>query len=107
MRRLTKDLYSAKRLDDQSWEVLLCDASHPVFKAHFEGNPLVPAFLQIDILSELLDRELIGITKSKFKQPVLPNDRVVYKVVKQIENAYSVKIFKDDKVASEIKVKYA
>lgn len=61
MTLLSKDLYSAKVLDEQRWEVALSGANHPVFKAHFKGNPLLPAFLQIDIFAELLEKKIVEI----------------------------------------------
>ncbi len=106
MQKLTKNFYGAKELDRESWEVTFTDASHPVFKAHFEDYPLVPAFLQIDIAGEILNKELSKIERCKFKLPILPNDIVVYKIVKQIENKYKIKIFKQDKEVSELRVVY-
>ncbi|HIC78423.1 MAG TPA: hypothetical protein EYP02_04495 [Sulfurovum sp.] len=106
MQRLTKDFYSIKELDEQSWEVSFTDENHPVFKAHFEDYPLVPAFLQIDIIGEILSKELSKIDKCKFKLPILPNDVVVYKIVKAVENKYKIKIFKDEEEVSELRVVY-
>jgi len=106
MQRLTKDFYSVKELGEQSWEVSFADEAHPVFKAHFEGNPLVPAFLQIDIMGEILSKELTKIDRCKFKLPILPNDVVVYKIVKQIESKYKIKIFKNEEEVSELRVVY-
>lgn len=107
MKLLSKDLYSLKQIDETRWEVTLSDASHPVFKSHFEGNPLLPAFLQIDIMGEILNKRLVRIERCKFKQPILPNDVVMYEILKQVDNAYKIKITKDNIVTSEIKVVYA
>ena len=104
MKRLTKDLYHSKQIDSSSWEVTLSDKTHPVFLAHFESNPLLPAFLQIDIMGELISKKLIQIDRAKFKLPILPNDKVVYKIVKQNDNKYRVKIFKDNIEASDFRV---
>ena len=106
MRQLTKNLYEVQKLNEQSWEVTLSDETHPVFKAHFEGNPLLPAFLQIDILSEILDKKLSSIDKSKFKQPILPNDVIVYKILKIVDKSYKVEIFKNEISTTEFKVSY-
>ena len=106
MQKLTKDFYSSKKLDEQSWEVTFSDATHPVFKAHFEGNPLVPAFLQIDIFGEIVAKELRKIERCKFKLPILPNDSVIYKIVKVVENRYKIKIYKDEQEVSELRVVY-
>ena len=106
MRLLTKKLYTHKKLSENSWEVVMADNTHPVFKAHFEGNPLLPAFLQIDIMSEILNKKLIGIEKSKFKMPIFPNDIVVYNIVKKVGNSYKVEILKDGVQTTEFKVTY-
>lgn len=106
MRLLSKNLYTHKQLSEDSWEVTMSDETHPVFKAHFEGNPLLPAFLQIDIMGELLNKKLLSIDRSKFKLPILPKDTIVYKIVKKVENNYKIEIFKNDVPATEFKVTY-
>lgn len=106
MTQLSKNLYTVKQIDAESWAVQLTDATHPVFKAHFEGNPLLPAFLQIDIMGEILEKTLIAIVRCKFKHPILPCDEVVYKIVSKVENTYKIKILKEEVVMSEIKVSY-
>ena len=107
MQKLTKDLYQSRQIDSSSWEVTLTAPTHPVFLAHFESNPLLPAFLQIDIMGELLDKKLTQIDRAKFKLPLLPNDKIVYKIVKQNEDKYRVKIFKDELEASDFRVRYS
>ena len=104
MHLLNKDLYRAKPLDAQRWEVTLSDEIHPVFKAHFEGNPLLPAFLQIDIFGELLNKPIIKIERCKFKQPIRPNDTIIYDTIKHVDNMYRVNILKENTVVSEIKI---
>ncbi len=106
MRLLNKNLYTHKQLAEDAWEVVMADETHPVFKAHFKGNPLLPAFLQIDIMSEILDKKLLSIGRSKFKQPILPNDVLIYKILKIVENNYKIEIFKNEVSTTEFKVSY-
>jgi 3-hydroxyacyl-[acyl-carrier-protein] dehydratase len=106
MRLLSKDLYTYKKLTKDSWEVVMANETHPVFKAHFEGNPLLPAFLQIDIFSEILDKKLLSIDRSKFKQPIFPNDVIVYKIIKIVGNSYKIEILKNEISTTEFKVSY-
>ena len=106
MRLLNKKLYTHKKLSEESWEVTMADETHPVFKAHFEGNPLLPAFLQIDIMSEILDKKLLSIDRSKFKLPILPNDVLIYKIIKVVDNSYKIEIFKNEVSTTEFKVSY-
>jgi len=104
MRLLSKDLYTSRQLEESRWEVTLTSEEHPVFKAHFEGNPLLPAFLQIDIFAELIQRSIVKIERCKFKQPIRPTDTIVYEIIKNMDNMYRVKILKKNEVASEIKI---
>jgi len=67
-------------ISDESIVIKLSDASHPVFKAHFEGMPLLPGFLQIDMVAEILGKEIDAITSAKFVQKVLPEEQLVYTV---------------------------
>ena len=77
---LSKGLYSVVNQSDEAVEIKLSDASHPVFKAHFEGMPLLPGFLQIDIVAEILGKEIDAITSAKFVQKVLPDERLIYAI---------------------------
>lgn len=77
---LTSKLYKVLSQSDECVEIVLSDASHPVFKAHFEGMPLLPGFLQIDIISEILNVEVEAITSAKFVQKVLPEERLLYMI---------------------------
>jgi len=106
MHLLTKDLYSVKPIETDKWEVTLADENHPVFKAHFENNPLLPAFLQIDIFAEIQNREISKIERCKFKQPIFPNDIVEYKINKQHENSYRIYITKNTTICSELKIDF-
>lgn len=104
MKNLSQDLYTSKALQEHVWEVTLAGNEHPVFKAHFEGNPLLPAFLQIDIFAALIDKKIIKIERCKFKQPIRPSDTIVYEIIKNMDDMYRVKILKENEVASEIKI---
>ncbi|MCK4442292.1 MAG: hypothetical protein KAU90_09820, partial [Sulfurovaceae bacterium] len=64
------------------------------------------AFLQIDIMGELLGKQLTQIDRAKFKLPILPHDKIIYKIVKQTDNKYRVKIFKNEIEASDFRVRY-
>jgi len=77
---LSEGLYSVIRQSEEEVVVVLSDASHKIFKAHFEGMPLLPGFLQIDIIAEVLEKEILAITSAKFVQKLLPNETLVYRV---------------------------
>lgn len=77
---LSKGLYNVISQSDERVEIKLTDASHPIFKAHFEGMPLLPGFLQIDMVAEILGKEVDAITSAKFVQKVLPEERLTYTI---------------------------
>ncbi len=77
---LTEGLYEVITQSEEEVVILLSDASHKIFKAHFEGMPLLPGFLQIDIIAEVLNKEIEAITSAKFVQKVLPLEQLTYKI---------------------------
>ncbi len=101
MNEFTQELYTITSRDINSIVLVLADESHPIFKAHFEGNPLLPAFLHIDIAAEIFGFEVIGISRSKFMEPLLPNDEVVV-TLEQRPLGVRVRLLKDTRIASEM-----
>jgi 3-hydroxyacyl-[acyl-carrier-protein] dehydratase len=98
---LTNELYTFTRCEANRVSVVLSDASHPVFKAHFENYPVLPAFLQVDIASEILKFEVKGISRSKFIEPLFPEDTLVMEYEERPSNL-RIRWKKNDKIASEI-----
>jgi len=99
---LISELYRITAQENDVIDITLADETHPIFMAHFEGNPLLPAFLQIDILADILNLEVVEITRSKFMEPVRPKDTIRYTVVKdESRSLLKVKLSKDDKQVSE------
>lgn len=75
-------------------EVLICldNENHPIFKAHFPSNPILPAFIHFEIISEIFNINITQIKKAKFIEVVKPSQILNYK---RDENRYSV--FVDEK----------
>lgn len=99
---LISQLYTVDINQNDAIEITLADENHPVFLAHFEGNPLLPAFLQIDILASVLNLDVLEIARSKFMEPIRPNDTIRYTLIKdEAKPLYKVKVSKCDKPVSE------
>ncbi len=66
---------------------------HPIFKGHFPGNPIFPGVCQIEMMAQIssfvttfciendfnaydVDLILVGVDKSRFRQPVVPEMRL-------------------------------
>ncbi len=75
---LTDKLYTVTSKDKDKITIKLCDENHPIFKAHFPNNPILPGFLHFDIVQELFNLEITTIKKAKFLKLVLPNDTLTY-----------------------------
>lgn len=72
------NLYKVIKKSTSEASVVLSDESHPVFKAHFPSQPILPAFVHLEIISDVFDIEIVGVKKAKFTKMVLPNDALKY-----------------------------
>lgn len=85
---LTDDLYKIVFKDDNKVIIKLSDCNHPVFKAHFPGNPILPGFINFDIISELFNFNITKIKKAKFIKTIKPNQIITYE-----RNGNNFKVF--------------
>ncbi len=88
---LLDGLYRIVNQSDTQIDIELSDASHPVFKAHFENSPLLPGFLQLDIIAEILNKEIDTISNAKFMKPILPKMQISY-VISETKRGERIKI---------------
>ena len=97
-----KDLYTIIEKSTNKIIIKLADENHPIFKAHFPSFPILPGFIQIDIIAEILNDDITSIKQSKFISHISPLDIITYNIEKK-ENKTHIKLFKDLKKISEIK----
>lgn len=71
-------LYALKYKNDQVATIILSDKNHPVFKAHFPSNPILPGFMHFEIVSDIFGIEIETIKKAKFSKVVLPTQTLRY-----------------------------
>ena len=83
-------LYQVVRKDLEYLDIRLSDATHSVFQAHFPTNPILPGFLQIEILQKEMEIGLKSVRKGKFMQPVLPEDEIQFQILKK-QDGFRVK----------------
>lgn len=104
---LTESLYEVKKQSEEEVVIILSDASHQIFKAHFEGMPLLPGFLQIDMVAEILNKEIEAITSAKFVQKVLPSEQLTYKIA-PTKRGVQVKVHNaKDELCGDFKLKWS
>jgi len=75
-KNLLDDLYTIIKQDPETVTVQFSSKTHPVFKAHFPTKPILPGFIQIDIMAKILNDDIVYIKRSKFISHILPNDIV-------------------------------
>lgn len=99
---LLNNLYAVIEASSSKITVKLSCKNHPVFKAHFPKSPILPGFLQIDIISKILDDKISNIKYSKFINLIYPDDIIVYNI-KTLNNQKTIIIQKNNKKISEIR----
>jgi 3-hydroxyacyl-[acyl-carrier-protein] dehydratase len=82
-------LYEVITQDADKITIKLADKNHPIFKAHFPDYPILPGFLLIEIVAFLQQHKIKKIHMAKFISHALPNDILVYNIVK---NGFKTKI---------------
>ncbi len=103
---LSEGLYEVVSQSDEAVEIILAGAEHPVFKAHFENMPLLPGFLQIDIVAEILGKDIDEITSAKFVNKVLPLERLSYRIA-TTKNGVRIKLYKSSEtLCGDFKLKW-
>ncbi|MCD6173242.1 MAG: hypothetical protein J7J96_05530 [Sulfurimonas sp.] len=76
---ISDKLYKIKDYNDIYAKVELSGEEHPIFKAHFPSNPILPGFMHLEIISEVFNIEITQIKKAKFIEIVRPNQLLKYK----------------------------
>ncbi len=76
---LLDGLYEVLSKDKSQATVALSDKEHPIFKAHFPSNPILPGFVHFEIASAVFNIEITTIKKAKFTNIVLPKQTLEYK----------------------------
>ena len=71
-------LYEVVEKSSNEARVLLSDENHPIFKAHFENNPILPGFIHLEIIADVFDVEITGVKKAKFSNLVRPSQTLFY-----------------------------
>ena len=99
---LSNKLYKILSTSEDKSIIQLSSKNHPVFKAHFPDNEILPGFLQIDIIADILKHKIISIKKAKFLSLIFPEDIIEYNISTNDNKKYKIIIKKCDKKISEI-----
>jgi 3-hydroxyacyl-[acyl-carrier-protein] dehydratase len=81
--------------------LLQFNKDHVVFKHHFPGNPIVPGAILLQIIREVLEKELnsklqlTGANEIKFLKPIVPSNDLVL--------AIRITLLSENEIKAEIK----
>lgn len=75
---LQDGLYTVISHNKNEVEIRLSDKNHSVFKAHFQNNPILPAFIHLEIISEIFKIKITAVKKAKFSEIISPNETLLY-----------------------------
>ena len=92
---MIRNLYTINSIEEDKAVITLCDKEHPLFKAHFPDMPILPGFMNFDIVEELFCIKIISIKKAKFLKTIEPNQVITY-----VRNKNSFKVYCQDEVVA-------
>lgn len=98
---MLENLFTIIQKENTQVVVKLSDENHPIFKAHFPNYPILPGFLLIEIIVNILDDSIKKLHSAKFIAHTLPNDTIIYNIKKDGLKT-KIKILKDDEKNSKI-----
>jgi len=75
---LIDKFYTIESKEENRAVVRLSDENHPLFKAHFPDAPIMPGFVNFEIVSDVFDIDIVAIKKAKFLDKALPNQTLIY-----------------------------
>lgn len=93
---LLEKLYSVQYKDEKKALIMLCNGDHPIFKAHFPSQPILPGFMHFEIVSDVFNLEITAIKKAKFTKVITPSQTLTYE---KSDNKFKV-LCQDEEVAS-------
>lgn len=100
--KLLENLFKILERTENYYKIQLTTKEHPVFKAHFPQNEILPGFMQIEIISNILNHKISSISKAKFLSVIKPEDIIEYYITNSTETKYKIIIKNNNKKISEI-----
>ena len=100
---LLENLYKILETKDSRFTIKLANKENNIFKAHFLNNEILPAFIQIDIIAQLMRHKIKSIKKAKFLSVIRPDEIIIFNVSSKDNKKYKIIIKnEEEKKMSEI-----
>ncbi|MDR0761435.1 MAG: hypothetical protein LBF13_00145 [Campylobacteraceae bacterium] len=91
------NLYIIEKHSD-NFRILLSSKEHSLFKAHFEGNPILPGFIFFHICEDVMRHKIVEVVRAKFITFAKPNDVLELCITQKEDNFYAVFTREDKKI---------
>ena len=75
---MIENLFTVEYKDDNKAVIKLCDENHPIFKAHFPTKPILPGFINFEIVVKLFGIKITAVKRAKFLKLIHPNQTLTY-----------------------------
>ncbi|MDR0408273.1 MAG: hypothetical protein LBH45_05125 [Campylobacteraceae bacterium] len=96
------NLYNIETINDSNFEIRLSDKLHPVFKAHFPNNPILPGFVFLHICESVLNVVMAEIVRAKFISFAKPCDILTLNISQKEDKTHAEFTCKDKKICTLI-----
>lgn len=80
---------------------MFANENHPIFKAHFPMNAIVPGFILLEISAEILDIEIVKIIKAKFLKNIAPLS-VLWFEIQTTGNTLKIRVSQNEQKVAEL-----
>jgi 3-hydroxyacyl-[acyl-carrier-protein] dehydratase len=71
---MLEGIFTILQKSEKYYKIRLHDSTHPVFRAHFPDNPILPGFVLLEITATLFTQEHKEILRAKFLEQIAPLD---------------------------------
>ena len=69
---MLREIFTVLDESEKYYKISLDDENHPIFKAHFPENPILPGFVLLDIAFGLFGQKDKEIKRAKFLHQIPP-----------------------------------
>lgn len=81
--------------------ITLSDKNHPIFKAHFPKNPILPGFILLEISAKILQVEIVHIKKVKFLHTI-PPESTLYFYIEEKDEIIKIIVKKNEQKVADL-----
>ena len=98
---MLREIFTVLDESEKYYKISLDDENHPIFKAHFPENPILPGFVLLDIAFGLFGQKDKEIKRAKFLHQIPPKSILELKL-EDTQNSAKIVVLLQQKRVTEI-----